>query len=161
MNTRITFENHRPISWNDFYSGKHYGQRKQEKDDIVQLMRAQLTGDEVPYPEPVDITFICEMTGNLTDADNVCPKYYIDALRHWHILHDDNPAHVASYRSIPLRAEKGSSPRLSILITTALARRLATAKLRKILEDAAPHQAFVSMSTADVHILLDLLGDRP
>lgn len=155
--TTYRLEGHRAQSWNDFYSGKHYRVRMAEKNQIVQLVRTVLTGDEVPYTEPVDVVFKAYMTGNLTDADNVCPKYYIDALVHWRVLADDSPMWVSSYHSYPVRAKE---PALVIMLipTTLRTNLISQLGMALALTEEKP-QWNVSVSLDTIENMLQVLGE--
>ena len=95
----LTLPAERPMSWNAFYSGKHWTVRSREKDRVTQVVRAALPADVVnaigwPATRPVRIELTAYVKGRAMDADNVCSKLYIDALKGW-VINDDDPAHVS------------------------------------------------------------------
>lgn len=90
---RIVLEGERPVSWNQFYSGKHWTHRRQAAANVRLLMRSVLDPDAEPFTVPVAVTVTVYFRDHPQDADNVCAKLYIDGLKGF-ILADDSPAHV-------------------------------------------------------------------
>jgi hypothetical protein len=109
----------RPLSWNQFYTGRHWAVRKGAKDRVHQLVRAELPrvvvdGEGFPVPWVVRITVTAYCAGPLLDADNVCTKLYVDALKGW-VIEDDDPTHVECVVPVVRRG----SPRVEILVELA------------------------------------------
>jgi hypothetical protein len=71
-----------------FYSGKHFSIRQAIVDQARNLVRAVLD-PEVPFvPVPCAVEITCFLGKNI-DADNICDKLYIDALKGWWFMEDD------------------------------------------------------------------------
>ena len=90
----ITIPAERPISWNAFYAGGHWSKRKAEKDRVWLAVRAAFPPDVVnangwPAQTKVQIEITAFVKSSPMDADNVCTKLYVDALKGWVIPDDD------------------------------------------------------------------------
>ena len=91
----LTLVGERPTSWNTFYAGQHWTQRRAEAERVHQLVRAAMTGDEVLFERPVTITVDVLFKSRPLDADNIMAKLYIDGLKGW-LIKDDNSIYVRS-----------------------------------------------------------------
>ncbi len=114
----ITIPNESPISWNKFYSGKHWAVRKQEADRVHQLVRGCIDPDAIPFAGLVNIIITAYFPNKrlLQDPDNICCKLYIDGLKWW-VIADDDTKHVRSVLAISeLDREK---PRIEIVVSEA------------------------------------------
>lgn len=108
----IVLEGERPISMNDYYSGKHWSKRSAETNRVKMLVRGQIDPDMVrPFGGPVDITMTAYFKGNTQDSGNVCTKPYIDALIGWY-FEDDSIQYV---RRVTTESRKDNKrPRVEI-----------------------------------------------
>lgn len=111
MSVTITIPDEKPVSWNKFYAGRHWSNRKAEADRVHALVRAFIDPDSEPFNCPVDITITAYFKGRVLDPDNICSKLYIDGLKGW-IIADDNRRHVRGVRSVSEVDRK--NPRLVI-----------------------------------------------
>lgn len=93
--TTITLVGERPTSWNTFYAGRHWRVRYDEANRVHAVVRAAMTGNEVPFTNPVNITVTALFNDKPVDADNVIAKLYIDGLKGW-LIKDDNSTYVRS-----------------------------------------------------------------
>lgn len=94
----IILENHRPKSWNEFWSGKHWSKRNEWGHVIHALVRGNLSPDSVIFDKPVSITVMAYFDKHPQDSSNICTKPYIDALIGW-LITDDSPKYVPSVTS--------------------------------------------------------------
>lgn len=117
----ITIPHERPLSWNAFYAGGHWSKRKAEKDRVWLVTRAAFPPDVVngvgfPLTTKVVIHITAYVKDKPMDADNVCTKLYVDALKGW-VIADDDGRYVETV--IPkVRVDK-DNPRLEIRIDAA------------------------------------------
>lgn len=114
----LILEGERPISWNKFWAMRHWSERSREKQRVQQLVRAALpyavlNGEGYPLREPVAITVTAYMDKRLIDADNLCTKIYVDALKGW-VIEDDDPAHVVQVT--PVIVYSATWPRIEIKV---------------------------------------------
>jgi hypothetical protein len=115
----IVIPNERPISWNAFYAGAHWSKRKAEKDRVWLTVRAALPDEVIdgfgfPIRDRVCIEVTAYVKSSPMDADNVCTKLYVDALKGW-IIPDDSGEWVETV--IPrVRIDK-NNPRIEIKVT--------------------------------------------
>ena len=101
----------RAPSWNVLYSGKHWARRKELKDAAYTVVSNALQHMTTTlYTVPVHITITACYKGALVDADNICAKLYVDALKGV-VLQDDNPACVASVTTV---SKRGKQPSVTI-----------------------------------------------
>lgn len=112
--TLIILDGERPISWNAFYAGAHWHQRKAEADRVHWLVRGHLDPDGPTYDSPVVITVTAYFDKSPMDASNICAKLYEDALKGF-VLVDDSPDYVDSVITRS-RTDK-QRPRVEILIS--------------------------------------------
>lgn len=91
----LILEGERPISWNDFYSGKHWSVRKAEADRVHWLVRSAIDPDSAAFQQPVAITVTGYFDKRPLDASNIAAKLYEDALKGW-LIADDSWRHVYS-----------------------------------------------------------------
>jgi hypothetical protein len=110
----IVLEGERPISTNDYYTGKHWSVRSAETNRVKLLMREQIDPNTVRmFDGRVDITMTAYFKGNTQDSGNVSSKPYIDALIGWYIG-DDSIQYV---RRVSTESRKDNdSPRVEIEI---------------------------------------------
>lgn len=119
MTTTIVLPGERSISWNKYYSGMHWILRSKEAKRVKQLVRAAFTREQLDqgtYTAPVDIVVHAYFGSRPQDADNVCTKLYVDALKGW-IIEDDDPAHVTSV--VPMVSVDRDNPRVELIIREA------------------------------------------
>lgn len=109
----IVLPGERPASWNWYYGGTHWTKRKAEVDRVHQIVRSALTGNEIPYHQPVDIEVIAYFDVRPLDASNITGKLYEDALKGWLIV-DDSPRYVRSMKTVSLIDK--TNPRVEIVI---------------------------------------------
>ena len=96
MKMTFVITDERCPSWNSYYSGKHWAQRKAEVDRIHLLVRSLIDPITVEmFRVPVHITITAHYKSKPVDPDNVCAKPYIDALKGW-IIADDTLHYVKS-----------------------------------------------------------------
>lgn len=108
---RLVLPGVRPVSWNTFYSGRHWAERKKEVDRIHALVREQIDPNTRPFERPIDLTVAAYFKDHPQDASNVCAKVFEDALKGWWIV-DDSPAYVASVTTVS--AVDKANPRVEI-----------------------------------------------
>ena len=113
--TTITIPDERPMSWNAFYSGKHWRHRKTEADRVHTIVRVYLPHLNA-YTVPVAITVTAYFKNRPLDPDNIPAKLYIDGLCGW-ILADDTRKQIHSVTT-QSRVDK-KNPRLVITIQEA------------------------------------------
>ncbi len=108
----IVLEGERPISTNDYYTGKHWSVRSAETNRVKLLMREQIDPEAVRmFDGRVDITMTAYFKGNTQDSGNVSSKPYIDALIGWYI-EDDSIRYV---RRVATESRKDNKrPRVEI-----------------------------------------------
>ena len=115
----LTLPDERPISWNAFYAGAHWSKRKAEKDRVWLVVRAAFPVDVVdgfgwPIRERVRIEVTAYVKDKPMDADNVCTKLYVDALKGW-VIPDDDGKWVETV--IPRVQVDKANPRVEITVT--------------------------------------------
>jgi len=98
----ITIPYHTPVSWNKFYSGKHWGDRRRIADEWHELIGsevlASLTKEEIKKIKAyrgkweVEITAYFDNRNKMLDADNICSKLIIDGLKPW--IPKDDPDYI-------------------------------------------------------------------
>lgn len=81
----------RRFGTNAYYAGKHWAQRKQDKDEVQATVTACLLGQKVPrrpFGVPAEVVF---RWNDSLDIDNhsVLGKMILDALKGWVIEDDD------------------------------------------------------------------------
>lgn len=109
----IIIPDEKPMSWNEFYSGKHWTFRKREVDRVHQLVRAYIDPNWPMFTKPVTIEFRAYFANKKVRLDwvNVSAKLYEDALIGW-LIKDDNPDYVISGKIISMIDRK--NPRIEI-----------------------------------------------
>lgn len=119
---RLTIENERPISENDFYSGMHHMERSRIAKEARFLVKLELMKlDEKPdFNFPVMILVLVYFDKYPYDSDNIVRKMCIDGLikseaNPQGIIPDDHMKYVSFSGSIP-RIDR-ERPRVEILIT--------------------------------------------
>ena len=117
----LTLPDERPISWNAFYAGAHWSRRKAEKDRVwlavrAAFPRAVIDGDDWPARCRVRIEVTAYVKERPMDADNVCTKLYVDALKGW-VIPDDDGQWVETV--VPRVRVDRQRPRLEIHIAEA------------------------------------------
>ncbi len=82
-------------SWNTYYSGVHYRERKKEADRVHELVVNALRGCSEQFASQVDIRVsVYRGTLHRFDSDNIFVKPYIDGLVRGGLLIDDDYRHV-------------------------------------------------------------------
>ena len=87
----------RAISWNQAHSGVHWAVRMKVDDKMKWDVKAGLLKfriNKTPLEVPIKISFEVYV-GRPIDCDNVCLKFYIDGLRDWGLLKNDDPQFVS------------------------------------------------------------------
>lgn len=107
MSHTIRLLGERAVSWNDYWSGKHWSERSRRKKETQLLVRCNFDADDPTYTVPVDITITAAYKRNPVDPDNVCSKAYIDALKGY-LIRDDSPLFVRSVTTISRKGEQDS-----------------------------------------------------
>lgn len=116
---KLVLPGERPVSWNKFYAGMHWSERRAIVEGARWAVKAALSqnGHIPPFEEPVHIIITSYFKGRMLDVDNITSKIYIDALVHEGVLHDDTPRYVDS---VTTRSRKDNEqPRVVIDITQA------------------------------------------
>ena len=85
---KLILPDERPVSWNKFYSGKHWTVRDREARRVHQLVRAMLDPEIPPFDGLVDIEVVAYFRNRPLDASNINAKLYEDGLVGWWILED-------------------------------------------------------------------------
>lgn len=88
--TTIVLPGERCVSWNTMYAGRHWSWRSKEKERVKSLVQAHLPVGASPYKQPVDIEVVVFFKNRPIDSDNICDKFYIDAVKSRLIFEDDN-----------------------------------------------------------------------
>lgn len=118
MGLTLVLPGERPISWNTFYAGGHWSRRKTEKDRVRLVVRAAfpravIDGDGWPVQRRVRIEVTAVVKDRPMDADNVCTKLYVDALKGW-VIPDDNGEWVETV--VPRVKVDPVNPRVEIVV---------------------------------------------
>ena len=109
---KIILEGERPLSTNDYYTGKHWSKRSAETNRVKLVVREQIDPEVAHmFTSRVDILVTAYFMGNTQDSGNVSTKPYIDALIGWYI-EDDDIKHV---RRVTTESRKDNKrPRVEI-----------------------------------------------
>lgn len=115
MARRLILPDERPQSWNTFYSGTHWSNRRDEAERVHQLV-GLCAGAASVAEQPVDITVTAYFAGRPLDPCNITAKLYIDGLiGKW--IKDDSPEFV---RSVTTRSRVDKeNPRVEIEMSRA------------------------------------------
>lgn len=117
---KITIPEATPPSWNKFYSGIHFGQRKQFADnwhEIVWLYAKQQKAPKITNQgRGLHIEIACYFPNyrKTLDADNICAKLVIDGLKGV-VIEDDSWKHVK--RVTTSTHTDSENPRTEIIIS--------------------------------------------
>lgn len=111
---QIVLEGERPLSTNQYYTGKHWSIRSAETNRVKLLVREQIDPETVQmFGCRVDIVMVAYFKGNTQDSGNVSTKPYIDALIGW-LIKDDSIKYV---RRVTTESRKDNRrPRVEIEI---------------------------------------------
>jgi hypothetical protein len=111
----LTLPGEKPTSWNEFYSGGHWGKRNKEADRVHLAVRAALDPNHGLFENPVAIIVRAYFANKRTqlDASNIPAKFYEDGLIGWLIV-DDTPEYVRSVTTVSLLDR--DNPRVEIEI---------------------------------------------
>lgn len=94
---QIVFEvEGRPLSWNKYYGGAHWRVRQANSEEWKWRVKASLIKYKIArlaFANPVEIRFEIYV-GRPIDPDNIVLKTYIDGLRDWGVLINDDPRYV-------------------------------------------------------------------
>ena len=101
-------------SWNKFYVGKHWMERKRLADYWHTQVMWYCRTEKVPHFESAWITVESHSKRPL-DADNVCAKIIIDGLVMAGVLDDDSPKYLKGVTTI---SRKSSEELTKIIIDT-------------------------------------------
>lgn len=97
---RLVLEGERPISWNQYYAGKHWSVRQAEAQRVHLAVRAEIDPDQAKiFGNRVDIIITTYFDQRPYDSCNVPIKVYIDGLKDWYIK-DDDIKYVRSTKSV-------------------------------------------------------------
>ena len=111
---KIVMPDERPMSANKI-KGAHWAVSNKYKKACYLALRQALTMEEPQFTELVDIHITAYFDNKPQDGDNIHTKYYIDALRYYGIIADDEGRHVRWSAS---RAEvDAGDPWVEVLIT--------------------------------------------
>ena len=108
----ITLPDVCPPSWNKFYAGMHWAERKRLADEAHDLIRCYLPHDWQPITVPVAIRYDAHQV-RPQDADNIASKLYTDGLVRAGVLAGDDWRHV---RAVTTATHKASANSLVITI---------------------------------------------
>ena len=92
-------------TWNSWYSGRHWTERVKLKDVWRALTLEALPEGVAMFEKPVHITVHAEFKRTPQDADNVCIKLVIDALK-GRVLRDDNPNYLAGITVYSVKSDR-------------------------------------------------------
>ena len=92
-------------TWNIFYAGRHWTERVKLKEHWVAMTLDALPDECELFQKPVHISVYGEYKRTAPDADNVCAKMVIDALK-GKVLVDDKPQYVAGISFYPRKSER-------------------------------------------------------
>lgn len=109
----LTLPGEAPPSWNRFYAGMHWAERKRLADDIHALIRFHMPVGFAALTVPVALCYTAFQKRPL-DADNVASKLYTDGLVAAGVLLSDDWRHV---RSVTTETRKADENRLVITIS--------------------------------------------
>lgn len=111
---KVVIPDERPPSWNKFYSGMHWAERNEVRDDMRWLVRSCIHPDDIVIPEGrVDITITVYFRHHPQDPDNICSKLMIDSIKGY-LIEDDTREHI---RTVATRSEiDKNNPRVEILV---------------------------------------------
>lgn len=111
---QIRLDGERPISWNMFYSGKHWAVRKAEADRVHALVAYSLPTLDLVRPDvwPLSVVFTAYLAGRMMDVDNLAVKLYLDGVKGSPLLPDDTPRYLDSV-TVRVRRDK-EQPRVTI-----------------------------------------------
>lgn len=117
---KIVLLGERPISWNNFYSGRHWSYRRILAEDIHQkvafTLKAKFGRKPIPkidYKVKIKVTAFYKKTH--IDSDNIPAKIYIDGLKGF-LIPDDDPRFVGSVTTLSKKVETGEKERVEIEI---------------------------------------------
>lgn len=113
---KIILEGERPISLNDWYSGKHWSVRKAEADRVHRIVRGGIDPNWPMFEVKVDIVVTVYFKNRPYDSCNIPAKPYIDGLIGW-LIQDDSMKYVRSTKTIPLIDK--ANPRVEIEVHAA------------------------------------------
>lgn len=109
---KIIIDREKPLSWNKYWSGMHFMERKEEADRVHTLVKYSIV-NKIMFIKPVDIIFTVYFAKRMYDCDNIACKPYIDGLKGI-IIQDDTPRYVKSVKTISLKDKE--NPRVEIEI---------------------------------------------
>lgn len=113
MNCLLLIENQKLPSWNQFYSGMHWSNRKALAEQWHWIVR-EVAGN-TSFEKPVDITVRVFVSHHPQDPDNLCDKLLIDGLVHANVLMSDDYGRVRSVTTMSLIDKK--NPRIEVEIS--------------------------------------------
>lgn len=109
----VTLHGERPMSWNVYYSGKHWSKRKAEAERVHMLVRSEIDPTWPIFDCPVEIEVRAYFKNRPQDASNICAKFYEDGLIGW-LIEDDSPEFVRAVKTVSLIDK--DNPRIEIEI---------------------------------------------
>ena len=103
----ITLPDACPPSWNRFYAGMHWAERKRIADEAHTLIRCYLPFNWQPITVPVSIRYDAYQV-RPQDADNIASKLYTDGLVRAGVLAGDDWRHVQAVTTATHKASANS-----------------------------------------------------
>lgn len=113
---KIALEGERPLSWNAYYAGLHWRERKDEATRVHILVDVECRElDELPeLAYPVHLLCLVYFKSNPQDCSNITTKLYEDGLVRAGLLKNDSPSYVASCTAFSLISKK--HPRVELYV---------------------------------------------
>jgi hypothetical protein len=91
---KIVLPNERPMSWNDFYSNKHWSRRAAEAKRVHELLWYAIPYHQKKiFTERVSIFMVAYFKDHPQDSSNICVKLYEDGLKNI-LIKDDSRQYV-------------------------------------------------------------------
>ncbi len=102
-------------SWNQFYSGMHWAERKRIADEWHWIVREAVGSPDKAFDKPVCITITQASFRAAQDPDNICDNLLIDGLVWSGALRGDDPSQVKSVTTRSFQDKE--NPRIEVEIT--------------------------------------------
>lgn len=103
----MVIEDTRCPSWQQFYSGSHWNERVDLKNDIKLRVRHAIDPNRSPFTVPVFILYIAQYKNHPVDSDNMLTKMFTDGLKGWLIV-DDDLNYVVGTAAIPVMGDSNN-----------------------------------------------------
>lgn len=117
----LTIPDERAPGWNAV-SRMHWAKQRKRNAEVWLAVRAAYGNEWQPLDAPVDVHIVATFTGNPLDSDNLCGKFYIDAIKSKRlddgsvderILRDDDPKWV---RRVTTESKRGKHNQVEIML---------------------------------------------